>query len=70
VWLKLREIWGEEAEYFLVIGSDLIKQIRQWYHIDELLAEVSILVVPRPGYLIDEVRFRSISRIRGKVSSC
>ncbi|MGB5594499.1 MAG: nicotinate-nucleotide adenylyltransferase [Crocosphaera sp.] len=63
---QAKKIWGEKAEYFLVIGSDLIKQIRQWYHIDELLAEVSILVVPRPGYLIDEVDLQALVELGGK----
>ena len=51
---KAREIWGEEAEFTLVIGSDILKQITSWYRIKELLAQVKVLVVPRPGYSIKE----------------
>lgn len=50
---KAKEIWGDEVEYILVIGSDLIHQIRQWYRVEELLKQVQILIVPRPGYLIN-----------------
>ena len=63
---KAKEIWGEDAEYFLVIGSDLVKQIRQWYRIDELLGEVSLLIVPRPGYTINESDLKSLEDIGGK----
>ena len=51
---KAQEIWGREVEYTLVIGSDLIQQMRQWYRVEELLKQIQILIVPRPGYLIDE----------------
>ncbi len=63
---KAKEIWGENTEYFLVIGSDLVKQIRQWYRIDELLAEVSILIIPRPGYAIHESDLNALKEIGGK----
>ncbi|MDJ0578814.1 nicotinate-nucleotide adenylyltransferase [Crocosphaera sp.] len=63
---KAKEIWGEDAEYFLVIGSDLVKQIRQWYRIDELLREVSLLIVPRPGYAINESDLKALEDIGGK----
>ncbi|MGK7958818.1 MAG: nicotinate-nucleotide adenylyltransferase [Crocosphaera sp.] len=62
---KAKEIWGDNAAYFLVIGSDLIKQIRQWYRIDELLAEVSILIIPRPGYAINESDLQALTSIGG-----
>lgn len=47
---KAKEIWGEDVEFTLVIGSDLLTQISSWYRIEELLQEVRILVIPRPGY--------------------
>ncbi|MEA5535975.1 nicotinate-nucleotide adenylyltransferase [Crocosphaera sp. XPORK-15E] len=62
---KAKEIWGQKADYTLVIGSDLLKQIRQWYHVQELLAEVSILVVPRPGYLINESDLQALAELGG-----
>lgn len=48
---KAKEIWGDDVEYILVIGSDLIRQIRQWYRVEELLKQVQILIISRPGYL-------------------
>ncbi|MDJ0845721.1 nicotinate-nucleotide adenylyltransferase [Crocosphaera sp.] len=63
---KAKDRWGNKSTYFLVIGSDLIKQIRQWYRIDELLAEVSILIIPRPGYAINESDLKALKEIGGK----
>ncbi|WP_107671254.1 nicotinate-nucleotide adenylyltransferase [Cyanothece sp. BG0011] len=62
---KAKEIWGENAAYYLVIGSDLVKQIRQWYRINQLLAKVSILIIPRPGYTINESDLHALEEIGG-----
>lgn len=51
---KAKEIWGDEADYSLVIGSDLVGQIRRWYQAEELFQQVKILIVPRPKYAIDD----------------
>ena len=47
---KAREKWGEETEFSLVIGSDILLQITNWYQIEQLLAQVKVLIVPRLGY--------------------
>ncbi|MFM7440873.1 MAG: nicotinate-nucleotide adenylyltransferase, partial [Snowella sp.] len=62
---KAKEIWGSEVEYTLVIGSDLIQQIRQWYRVEELLKQVRILIIPRPGYLINKEDLAALQAIRG-----
>ena len=63
---KARKIWGEEAEFTLVIGSDILTQINSWYRIEELLTEVKVLVVPRPGYTIGERDLKTLKSIGGK----
>lgn len=63
---KAREIWGNEAEYTLVIGSDLVNQILRWYRIEELLQQVQILVIPRPGYPIKEEDLEALRSLGGK----
>ncbi len=52
--LKAREMFGDDAEYSLVIGSDLVNQIRRWYQVEELLQKVTILIIPRLGYSLNE----------------
>lgn len=62
---KAQEIWGEKANYTLVIGSDLVSQIRRWYHIEELLEQVNILIVPRPGYSIAQKDLVALKELGG-----
>lgn len=41
------------ANFTLVIGSDLVSQVSQWYAAETLFAQVDVLVVPRPGYQLE-----------------
>ncbi len=50
---RARQIWPQ-AEFFLVVGADLVEQLPSWYRADEVLAAVSVLVIPRPGYDLSE----------------
>ncbi len=65
---KARKKWGDDVEYSLVIGSDLVGQIRSWYRIEELLQKVRVLVVPRPGYPIEKADLEALPLLGGKVS--
>lgn len=51
---RARQRWPQ-SDFTLVIGSDLVAKISQWYRIDELLAQVRLLVIPRPGYDLAEL---------------
>lgn len=55
-----RNYWPK-AEFTLVIGSDLVGQITQWYKIEELLRNVDLLIVPRPGY---EMNIEDLTRLQ------
>lgn len=50
---RAQQIWPG-AEFFLVIGSDLVKQIPTWYRAEDIFAAVNLLVIPRPGYDVSE----------------
>ena len=50
---RAQQKWPD-AEFFLVIGSDLVRQISTWYRAEDIFAAVNLLVVPRPGYDINE----------------
>lgn len=65
---KARERWGEEVELTLVIGSDLIGQLPRWYQVQDLLRQVQLLVVPRPGYGIDEAGLEGLRLLGGKIA--
>lgn len=63
---KARKIWGDDVEFTVVIGSDLVAQIRKWYRIEELLKQVQILIVPRPGYAIAQKDLEALTNLGGK----
>jgi nicotinate-nucleotide adenylyltransferase len=62
---KAREKWGEEVEFHLVIGADILEQIGNWYHIEELLKQVTILIVPRQGYNINQQDLAALKQVGG-----
>lgn len=65
---KAREKWGEDPQFILAIGSDLVRQIRRWYAVEQLLAKVEILVIPRPGYVIQEKDLKALQDLGTKVT--
>lgn len=65
---KAREKWGEDPQFILAIGSDLVRQIRRWYAVEELLARVEILVIPRPGYPIQKTDLQALKDLGTKVN--
>jgi nicotinate-nucleotide adenylyltransferase len=65
---KAKRRWGEDTEYTLVIGSDLLHQLPRWYKVEDLLRQVQLLVVPRPGYAIDESSLAGVQNLGGKIA--
>jgi nicotinate-nucleotide adenylyltransferase len=63
---KAKAIWGDDVEFTVVIGSDLVAQIRKWYRIEELLQQAQILIVPRPGYTIAQKDLEALASLGGK----
>jgi nicotinate-nucleotide adenylyltransferase len=64
---KAQAHWGESA-FTLVVGADLIGQLPRWYRVEDLLRQVELLVVPRPGYEIDEANLEIIRQLGGKIA--
>ncbi|NMG18120.1 nicotinate-nucleotide adenylyltransferase [Brasilonema bromeliae] len=64
---KAKKCWSE-AEFTLVVGSDLLTQLPRWYHIEDLLQQVQLLVIPRPRYAIDESNLDIVQKLGGKVT--
>ncbi|MBD2667039.1 putative nicotinate-nucleotide adenylyltransferase 2 [Richelia sinica FACHB-800] len=65
---KAKARWGDHTQFILVIGSDLLNQLPRWYHIEDLLQEVQLLVIPRPGYAIDDSSVEKINQLGGKIA--
>jgi nicotinate-nucleotide adenylyltransferase len=60
-----KKIWGEEPEYLLVIGSDLVSQIPRWYRAKDLLQEVTLLIFPRKGYPLQNEALKQLAALKG-----
>ncbi len=61
-----KEIWGEDVEYLLVIGSDLAGQIPRWYRAKDLLKQVTLLIFPRKGYPIQPEAIKKLSALKSR----
>ncbi|MGI0490781.1 nicotinate-nucleotide adenylyltransferase [Alkalinema pantanalense CENA528] len=57
---KAQEYWPE-GEFTLTIGADIVPQIPTWYQAQQLLSQVHLVVIPRPGYVLDP---QAIDRLR------
>jgi nicotinate-nucleotide adenylyltransferase len=64
---KAKSMWPD-AELTLVIGSDLVGQLSRWYKIEELLKQVQLLVIPRPGYSPENLDLWQLRRIGAEVA--
>jgi nicotinate-nucleotide adenylyltransferase len=60
---RAKTLWGPDQDYSLVIGSDLIRQIQSWYQAPSLLAQVTLVIFPRPGYSINPQDLASLTVI-------
>jgi nicotinate-nucleotide adenylyltransferase len=65
---KAKQLWSEAAQLTLAIGSDLIDQLPRWYRVKDLLQQVQLLVVPRPGYAIEEAEIEHLRQLGGKIA--
>lgn len=45
-----RQKFGEEAKLFFILGGDAASQLKTWRQIDDILQNVSFVVVNRPGH--------------------
>jgi nicotinate-nucleotide adenylyltransferase len=65
---KARAHWGVHVNFTLVIGADLVNQMPRWYQIEQLLEQVHLLVVPRPGYEIDDAGLEALRKLGAEVA--
>ncbi len=61
--INLARMRWSKAVFSLVIGSDLVPQLPRWYRIRELFEQVEILVVPRPGYPIEDTSLENLRQL-------
>jgi len=65
---QARQHWGSQVDLTLVIGGDLVTQMPRWYQIEKLLNQVQLLVVPRPGYEIEDTGVEKLRQLGANVA--
>ncbi len=60
--LSIAQTLWRNARFTLVIGADLVYQLPNWYRVEELLAQVNLLIVPRPGFPLQESALAELRR--------
>ncbi|MGA9381660.1 MAG: nicotinate-nucleotide adenylyltransferase [Phormidium sp.] len=64
---KAKSLWPD-GKLTLIIGSDLVTQLPRWYRVEDLLQQVELLVVPRPGSPIEEIALGELWELGAKVA--
>jgi nicotinate-nucleotide adenylyltransferase len=58
---RAQKLW-EDGDFTLVVGADILPQLPKWYRVNELLTQVKLLVIPRPGNDINEADIFNLNR--------
>ncbi len=75
---RARQQWSS-ADFTLVIGADLVCGVGsssdsrgfpllKWYRVEDLLRQVKLLVIPRPGYPIENASLEELRRLGTEVA--
>ncbi|MGK7889018.1 MAG: nicotinate-nucleotide adenylyltransferase [Leptolyngbyaceae cyanobacterium] len=64
---RVRQEWPD-ANLTFVIGSDLVRQLPRWYQATQLIQQVKLLVVPRPGYHVQSDDLEVLQRMGATVA--
>jgi nicotinate-nucleotide adenylyltransferase len=56
------------ADLTLVVGADLVTELPRWYQVEDLLHQVKLLVVPRPGYDLSEAALTTLRQMGATVT--
>ncbi len=65
--ITAQEIW-KDADFVLVVGADLLDQLPKWYRVQELLAQVKLLIVPRTGNEIAQNSLEILTDLGAQIS--
>lgn len=65
---KAKQRWGVDQDLTLVVGSDLVSQLPRWYRVEDLLQQVKLLVIPRPGYILGNADLQQLRQLGAEVA--
>ena len=44
-----------QAEFFMVIGSDILSEFSSWYRYEDIVENIKIIIAARPGYKLSAI---------------
>ena len=50
---KKKKIYGDDTDFYFIIGADCIHELPSWHKIDELLKICKFIATKRPSYKLD-----------------
>ncbi|MBD1861634.1 MULTISPECIES: nicotinate-nucleotide adenylyltransferase [Trichocoleus] len=57
-----------DAHLTFTIGADLVAQLPTWYRVEDLLQQVKLLVIPRPGYPLKDNDLAELRQLGAKIA--
>ncbi len=52
---EFKRIYGDEAQFYFITGSDLLKDLFSWRDVNEIFKMSKFIVANRPGYPVKDV---------------
>jgi len=68
-WFQQEEPWKYD-ELFLLIGADSLLDMHNWRTPENILGEIQILVIPRPGWDLNSIKQRYQNKVQILDSPC
>jgi nicotinate-nucleotide adenylyltransferase len=66
--VRLAQQDWSQAQLTLVVGSDVLDSLPNWYRIDELLRIVHLQIVPRPGFPVSLSELKALKDLGGQIT--
>jgi nicotinate-nucleotide adenylyltransferase len=66
--VRLAQQDWSQAQLTLVVGSDVLDSLPNWYRIDELLRIVQLQIVPRPGFPVCLSELNALKDLGGQIT--
>lgn len=64
---RARQRW-QDADFTLVVGFDVARQLSTWFRAEELLQKVKVLIVPRSGYSLSSGEMTRLRQLGATVT--
>ena len=52
---EFKKVYGDDAEFYLITGSDLLKDLFSWKDVNDIFKMSKFIVANRPGYPVKDV---------------